>query len=61
MAAPQQLQVLYGQTRARITWRPPPPISALGNLFLDTVIELNLIIPHYYPYRQPYLTEDSDP
>jgi hypothetical protein len=48
MAPPQQLQVLYAQTKARITWRPPPPISALGNVILDTVVELNLILPRAY-------------
>lgn len=46
MAPPQRVQVIYEQTRARVSWRPPPVIAGLGtfiNLFIP--IEFNLFRP----------------
>ncbi|ODM95801.1 Proto-oncogene tyrosine-protein kinase ROS [Orchesella cincta] len=46
MAPPQRVQVIYGQTRARVSWRPPPVISGLG-----TFINLFVPIDEFHLFR----------
>jgi len=45
LAPPQHVQVIYAESRARVSWRPPPPISGLGTFFsLFAPVEYNLLV-----------------